>query len=194
MTGSAAVDTRGPTALLPRPARGARHWHRAHGSAAALAIVEAAQRHGGPLVVVTAGVHEAHALEAELDFYASGALPVLQFPDWETLPYDLFSPHQDIVSQRLRALDRLPSMREGVLVAPVATLMQRVVPPDYLAGHVLDLEVGQRLTIDDLRRRLERGGYRHVSQVREHGEFAVRGALVDLFPMGRDTPLRVDFL
>jgi len=178
---------------LERPRRGARRWGRAYGSARALAIAEAARRHDSLVVVVADTVHEAVTLEREVGFYAGEALPVFHFPDWETLPYDLFSPHQDIVSQRLRTLDWLPRARRGVLVAPVSTLLQRVVPAEYLAGHVLDLEVGQRLTIQALRERLDRGGYRHVSQVREHGEFAVRGALVDLFPMGRNTPLRVDF-
>jgi hypothetical protein len=112
---------------------------------AALAIAEAAQRHGGPIVVVTPGVHESNALESELAFFGGEALPVFQFPDWETLPYDQFSPHQDIISQRLRTLDRLPQTREGVLVVPIATLMQRVVPPDYLAGHVLDLGAGEQV-------------------------------------------------
>jgi len=178
---------------LPRPAKRSRRWGSAHGSAAALAIAETALRHDSLVVVAAGSVQEAATLEREIGFYTDGAVPVFHFPDWETLPYDLFSPHQDIVSQRLRTLDWLPDARHGVLIAPISTLLQRVVPPSYLAGHVLDLEVGQQLTIAELRRRLERGGYRHVSQVREHGEFAVRGALVDLFPMGRETPLRIDF-
>ncbi|MEX2575239.1 MAG: transcription-repair coupling factor [Halofilum sp. (in: g-proteobacteria)] len=181
------------TAVLPRPPRGARAWGRAHGSVPALAISEIAARHDSLVVAVATSVHEAATLEAEIGFFSGGELPVFHFPDWETLPYDLFSPHQDIVSQRLRTLDWLPTARRGVLVVPVSTLLQRVVPAEYLAGHVLDLERGQQLTIESLRQRLERGGYRHVSQVREHGEYAVRGALVDLFPMGRETPLRVDF-
>jgi len=182
-----------PGRVLPRPPRHSRVWGNAHGGAAALAIAETALRHDSLVVVAAASVQQAATLEREITFYTNGDLPVFHFPDWETLPYDLFSPHQDIVSQRLRTLDWLPTARHGVLVTPVATLLQRVVPPSYLAGHVLDLEVGQQLSIEALRRRLERGGYRHVSQVREHGEFAVRGALVDLFPMGRETPLRVDF-
>jgi transcription-repair coupling factor (superfamily II helicase) len=179
--------------VLPRPPRGRHEWGCAYGSAPALAVTEAARRHGGLVVAVAANVQEAAALEADIGFYAGGDFPVFHFPDWETLPYDLFSPHQDIISQRLRTLDGLPHARHGVLVVPVATLMQRVVPAAYLAGHVLDLEKGDRPGIEPLRRRLERGGYRHVSQVREHGEYAVRGALVDLFPMGRTQPLRVDF-
>jgi transcription-repair coupling factor (superfamily II helicase) len=190
------LDTRSPSRpgeVLPRPPRRSRIWGRAYGAAGALAIAEAALSHDSLVVVAAASVEQAATLEREIAFYAGGEVPVFHFPDWETLPFDLFSPHQDIVSQRLRTLDWLPTARHGVLIAPVSTLLQRVVPPSYLAGHVLDLEVGQQLSIEALRRRLERGGYRHVSQVREHGEFAVRGALVDLFPMGRETPLRVDF-
>ncbi len=182
-----------PDRILPNPPRGARDWGQAYGSAAALAVAEAARRHGDLVLAVAATVQDAAALEADIGFFAGDDLPVFHFPDWETLPYDLFSPHQDIISQRLRTLDWLPRARAGVLVVPVSTLLQRVVPPDYLAGHVLDLERGDRPGIEGLRERLARGGYRHVSQVREHGEYAVRGALVDLFPMGREQPLRVDF-
>ena len=96
-------------------------------------------------------------------------------PDWETLPYDVFSPHQDIVSQRLATLYRLPQRRRGVLVVPVATLMQRLAPRGYLDRYALLLKVGERLDSEDFRRRLEAAGYVCVSQVGEHGEFAVRG-------------------
>ncbi len=179
--------------VLPRAPKRTRDWGSAHGAAPALAVAEAARRHGELVLAVTASVQEAAALETDLGFFLGDDRPVHHFPDWETLPYDLFSPHQDIVSQRLRTLDWLPRARDGVLVVPIATLLQRVVPPDYLAGHVLDLDSGDRPGIEGLRERLARGGYRHVSQVREHGEYAVRGALVDLFPMGREQPLRVDF-
>ncbi len=194
MTTAVEVTADATAPLLSRAPRGVRHWTDAHGSAAGLAIAETAQRHGSLLLVATPSMAEATRIEREIRFYSGAAVPVYQFPDWETLPYDLFSPHPDLISQRLRTLDWLPTTRHGVLVAPVSTLLQRVVPADFLAAHVLDLEVGQRLDIEGLRTRLQRGGYRHVSQVRERGEFAVRGALVDLFPMGRPQPLRVDFL
>ena len=183
-----------PARVLARPPRGTRHWYGVQGSSAGLALAEAAANHGSLTLVVAPSMHEAQRMEREIAFYAGSDLPVFQFPDWETLPYDLFSPHPDIISERLRTLDWLPRARQGVLVAPVSTLLQKVVPAAFLAGHVLDLEVGQRLDIETFRQRLQRGGYRHVSQVRERGEFAVRGALVDLFPMGRPLPLRVDFL
>jgi transcription-repair coupling factor (superfamily II helicase) len=117
---------------------------------------------------------------------------ILAFPDWETLPYDVFSPHQDIVSQRLAALYRLPQQRRGVLVAPVATLMQRLAPRDYLDRYALLLKVGERLHLEPFRQRLEASGYVCVSQVVEHGEFAVRGSILDLFPMGGERPYRIE--
>ena len=116
----------------------------------------------------------------------------LHFPDWETLPYDLFSPHPDIVSQRVAALYRLPSTQRGVLVVPVSSLMQRLPPPSWIAGNALDLASGARLDMDTEKRRLESAGYRNVPQVLDPGDFAVRGALLDLLPdgLGRAVPHR----
>ncbi|MEO5702439.1 MAG: CarD family transcriptional regulator, partial [Gammaproteobacteria bacterium] len=169
-------------------------WGQLYGSSFGLVISAAARKHPGPVVVITEDTLSAQRLEHELHFYAGhdGALPVLNFPDWETLPYDIFSPHQDIVSQRLAALYHMPQLARGILVLPVATLLQRLLPRDYFEANSLLLDVGQRLDISQLRLRLESGGYRYVSQVMEHGEFAVRGGLVDLFPMGSALPYRID--
>ena len=144
-------------------------------------------------MVATRDTHAAHALEAELKVFA-GELPVLHFPDWETLPYDLFSPHPDIVSQRVATLYRLPSTRRGVLVVPVATLMQRLSPVEFVAGNALVVETGQRLNLDVEKRRLETAGYRNVPQVLDPGDFAVRGALLDIYPMGSAEPYRIELL
>jgi hypothetical protein len=111
-------------------------------------------------------------------------MPVLTFPDWETLPYDVFSPLPELVSERLLTLHRLPQLTRGVLVVPVGTLLQRLPPRDFVDGHALVLGVGDRLDLDATRERLTRSGYQCVSQVIAHGEFAVRGALLDVFPMG----------
>ena len=182
------------TPPLPRRAAEIRHWRRLAGSALGLAVSQAAQRHPGPVLVIAADTPEATRLEYELRFFTGDDenLPVLQFPDWETLPYDNFSPHQDIVSQRLATLYRLPTLERGLLVVPVNTLMQRLAPRNYLQGHSLLLDVGERLDLESMRKRLEASGYRYVSQVMEHGEFAVRGSLLDLFPMGSDLPYRID--
>jgi len=179
---------------LPRRAGEVRHWRRLAGSALGLSVSEAATRHSGPVLLIAADTPEATRLEYELRFFTGERddMPVLSFPDWETLPYDNFSPHQDIISQRLATLHRLPSLTRGLLVVPVNTLMQRLAPPAFLQGHSLLLDVGERLDLDAMRTRLEASGYRCVSQVMEHGEFAVRGSLLDLFPMGSDLPYRID--
>src|SRR6185312_9117692 len=133
----------------------------------------------------------AQALEAELKIFAGG-LPVLHFPDWETLPYDVFSPHPEIVSQRIATLYQLPSVKRGVLVVPVATLMQRIAPRAHITGSGLVLAKRQKLDLVSEQRRLEASGYRNVPQVAEPGDFAVRGALLDIFPMGTAEPYRIE--
>ncbi len=169
-------------------------WARLYGSSFGMVLSQGARRHDGPMVVITTDNLMASRLEDELRFYLAHdeEVPVLHFPDWETLPYDIFSPHQDITSQRLEALYRLPTLKKGILIIPAATAMHRLPPQDYIEGHSLMLDVGDTLNIEALRMRLERNGYSCVSQVIEHGEFAVRGSLVDLFPMGSQTPFRID--
>jgi transcription-repair coupling factor (superfamily II helicase) len=154
-------------------------------------IAEAARSHEGLLVAVTRDTQRAQALESELKIFAGG-LPVLHFPDWETLPYDVFSPHPEIVSQRIATLYQLPNVKRGVLVVPVATLMQRIAPRSHITGSGLVLAKGQKLDLAAEQRRLEASGYRHVPQVAEPGDFAVRGALLDIFPTGTAEPYRIE--
>ncbi|UJJ52847.1 transcription-repair coupling factor [Rhodanobacter denitrificans] len=176
---------------LPTSPKQRRYWTPPHGSARALLLAEAARAHDGLLVVVARDTQRAQALEAELKIFAGG-LPVLHFPDWETLPYDVFSPHPEIVSQRVATLYRLPGVKRGVLVVPVATLMQRIAPHSHITGSGLVLAKGQKLDLAGEQRRLEASGYRHVPQVAEPGDFAVRGALLDIFPMGTAEPYRIE--
>ncbi|MEO8808773.1 MAG: transcription-repair coupling factor [Rhodanobacter sp.] len=176
---------------LPTTPRQRRYWTAPDGSALALLLAEAARSHDGLLVVVTLDTQRAQALESELAVFADG-LPVLQFPDWETLPYDAFSPHPEIVSQRIATLFRLPGVTRGVLVVPVATLMQRIAPRAHITGSGLVMSKGQKLDLAGEQRRLEASGYRHVPQVAEPGDFAVRGALLDVFPMGAAEPYRIE--
>ena len=163
------------------------------GSADARCIAELAQP-GRLLVVITADTSSALALERELPFFLDAPVEVLAFPDWETLPYDNFSPHQDIISERLDTLYRLPAATSGILVVPIPTLMHRLAPTEYIAGSSLVLETGQSLDIDSFRRNLQRNGYVNVETVYEHGEFALRGSLLDIYPMGSELPYRIDLL
>ncbi|HNR92118.1 MAG TPA: transcription-repair coupling factor, partial [Dokdonella sp.] len=173
------------TLPLPTQPRLRRYWHAPHGSSLALLVAEAGRRHDSLVVAVTHDTHSAHALESELAVFAGDGLEVLHFPDWETLPYDLFAPHPDIVSQRVATLYRLPSLTRGVLVVPVATLMQRLAPRSYISSSSLVLATRQRLDLGD-------AGYRSVPQVLEPGDFAVRGAILDIFPMGTAEPYRIE--
>lgn len=178
--------------LPPLPSTaGKQHWGNLPGAALSLAIAEAASAGKRFTLLLTADSQTAERLEQELGFFAPD-LDVLHFPDWETLPYDLFSPHQDIISQRVDSLYRLPGVKRGVLVVPITTALHRLAPTRFLLGSSLVLDVGQKLDVDQMRLRLEAAGYRCVDTVYEHGEFAVRGALIDLFPMGSDLPYRID--
>ncbi|RRV32972.1 transcription-repair coupling factor [Stutzerimonas stutzeri] len=178
--------------LPPLPAAsGKQHWGNLPGAALSLAIAEAASNAKRFTLLLTADSQSAERLQEELAFFAP-ELPVLHFPDWETLPYDLFSPHQDIVSQRIATLYQLPELSHGVLVVPITTALHRLAPKRFLLGSSLVLDVGQKLDVEQMRLRLEAAGYRCVDTVYEHGEFAVRGALIDLYPMGSTQPYRID--
>ena len=146
------------------------------------------------LLVVTADMQSAEGLREQYAFFAEGEFPAVIFPDWETLPYDSFSPHQDIVSERLATLYRLPSLHRGLLIVSAATLMQRLPPPEFVTRNSLVMQTGERLVLEEIRSRLDMAGYRCVSQVMEHGEFAIRGSLLDLYPMGNEIPCRIDLL
>ncbi|MGN6112593.1 MAG: transcription-repair coupling factor [Luteimonas sp.] len=187
-----------PVPPLPGAGRPRAYW-RAPGSASALACAiagaAAAGGHAGPLRAIARDNHAAHQLEADLRTLLAGSgVDVVPFPDWETLPYDRFSPHPEIVGQRLAALVALPALARGVVVVPVQTLLQRLPPLRYVVGSSFDVRTGQRLDLDAEKRRLEAAGYRNVPQVLDPGDFAVRGGLLDVFPMGADAPFRVELL
>src|SRR5690554_5837153 len=170
------------------------YWGQLHGSAQALAIVNAARQHNGFNLVVAADTSSAMRIERELRFFTGDdqSLPVLNLADWETLPYDTISPHQDIISERLSTLYKLPSLKKGILVVPITTLLQRLMPQEYLLGNSLMVHRGESLDISTMRRNLEKAGYYCVDTVYEHGEFAVRGSLMDIYPMGSAQPYRID--
>ncbi len=194
-----------PVPPLPKAGQQRAYWRApASPSAFAFMLARCAQEHAGLVLAVTRDTHTAHTLESDLRILigderarpdaAADGLPVLHFPDWETLPYDLFSPHPDIVSQRIATLHALPRTRRGVLVVPVATLMQRLCPTGYVAAHSLVVQRGQTLDLAQEQRRLQAAGYRHVQQVLDPGDFAVRGGLLDLYPMGATAPCRIEWL
>ncbi|MGB1271270.1 MAG: CarD family transcriptional regulator, partial [Endozoicomonas sp.] len=185
-----------PLPLLPLPLQAGEklHWGNLAKAGPAYTIASAARQDSSPLVVITHDSATAIRLEEELDFFLGedSTVYVQQMPDWEILPYDTFSPHQDIISQRLATLYRLPQAGNTILIVPVSTLMHRLCPQSFLLGNCLSLRPGERFIIEERRTQLQQAGYRCVDSVLEHGEFAIRGAIVDIFPMGTDQPYRID--
>ena len=184
--------TAGQRYTLPRPT----------GSADALLLARLAQRDKAVhrvIAIVTADATDAQRLMDEIAFFAP-ELRCALFPDWETLPYDSFSPHQDLISERLATLWRLhatstqPGRADGadVVIVPATTALYRVAPPSFLAGYTFEFKVKQQLDEARLKAQLTLAGYNHVTQVVSPGEYAVRGGLIDLFPMGSPVPYRVD--
>jgi transcription-repair coupling factor (superfamily II helicase) len=178
--------------LLPDARRPLVHWTGLHGSAAALALAEAARQDDRPWLVIEPDSRSLERRRAELGFFAREGLPVLTLPDWEVLPWDLFSPLPDIVSERLRTLAELPGLRRGLVLVTLDTLLQRLAPSGWVAARSFDLAVGDTLALEAFRMRLIEAGYASVAQVGAPGEFAVRGSLLDVFPMGTEHPLRID--
>ena len=169
---------------LPRPP----------GSADALLLARLAQREkaaGRITAIVTSDANDAQRLIDELAFFGPGLRTCL-FPDWETLPYDTFSPHQDLISERLATLWSISQREADVVIVPATTALYRVAPPQFLAGYTFHFQVRQKLEEAKLKSQLTLAGYSHVTQVVSPGEYAVRGGLIDLFPMGSAVPYRVD--
>ena len=163
---------------------------RLHGSSDALAIATLARK-SRPLLVVTENAWHAQRLLEEIPFF-DPELKVHLFPDWETLPYDQFSPHHDLVSERLATLYQMMHAQFNVAIVAVTTALGRLPPIDYLAGHTFFFKQGEKLEANELRRQLTLAGYSHVTQVVAPGEYSIRGSLIDLFPMGSAVPYRLD--
>jgi transcription-repair coupling factor (superfamily II helicase) len=178
--------------LLPSKAQLHVRWGQLYGAATSLWLAEAARRASAPILVVAQDARHASRLQDELRFFCGPELYIEAFPDWETLPYDLFSPHPDIVSQRLRMLSVLPRLTKGIVIVDLETLLQRLAPQSYIDAHAFDLAAGETIDLEQFRTRLSGAGYVTSSQVMAPGEFAVRGSLIDLFPMGSQTPFRID--
>lgn len=180
---------------LPENANKPLYWHNLQGDTTPLAIALTGQQSQKPLLVITPDNLSAAHLEDDLNFFyrkSQNAPRIVRFPDLETLAYDQFSPHQDIISQRLRALHDLPILAKGIIIVSITTLMQRLPPRDYIEKNTLLFNKGDVIQFSQFRERLQHNGYRFVTQVMEHGEFSIRGSIIDLYPMGCELPLRID--
>ena len=185
-----------PANSLPLPTgrnRRAR-WGRLYACAQAEAVIRAVSGHDAPALLIAPDMSTALRREDELRFFAAGQVETFLLPDWETLPYDPFSPREELTAKRIDALCRLPDLRRGVCVAAVDTLLQYVVPPGFLRNSSLSLKVGDRLDYDDFRRWLADHCYTAVSQVSARGECAVRGSVIDFYPPTGKLPVRVNLL
>ncbi|KAF7599684.1 MAG: transcription-repair coupling factor [Candidatus Dactylopiibacterium carminicum] len=163
---------------------------RLHGASDAAALAQLAAT-GHKLVVITANPLDAQRLVEEIAWFAQG-LRVHLLPDWETLPYDNFSPHQDLISERLATLYAIQKGESDITLLPASTALYRMAPPSYLAGHTFFMKAKERLDVEAFKLQMALAGYEHVTQVVRPGEFSVRGGLVDLFPMGVKLPYRID--
>jgi transcription-repair coupling factor (superfamily II helicase) len=162
------------------------------GSADALALAEIAVGNPGKLLaVVTANAADAQRLLDEIPWFAPN-LRVRLLPDWETLPYDTFSPHQDLVSERLATLWAATQGELDILLVPASTAVYRLAPPAFLAAYTFAFKKGQTLDAEKFRSQVTLAGYAHVTQVVSPGEYSIRGGLIDLFPMGSPLPYRLD--
>ncbi|MGL4220651.1 MAG: transcription-repair coupling factor, partial [Shewanella sp.] len=159
----------------------------------AVTLASLIRQHQGTTLIVTSDTPTALSLELELNYLlAKTTIKVRLFPDRETLPYDSFSPHQDLISQRLETLSHITHAEHSVVIVPVTTLMIRLPPKSYLSSNVFVLKKGDKYQLHDVRQQLTDTGYHLVEQVYEHGEFAIRGSILDIFPTGVNMPLRIE--
>ncbi|MDB5934757.1 MAG: mfd, partial [Massilia sp.] len=166
-----------------------------YGSSDAYALAVAGlelKSHKQMLTVVVANASDGQRLLGEIPWFAGDKLSCHLLPDWETLPYDAFSPHQDLVSERLATLHEIQNGQCDVLIVPATTALVRLAPPSFLAGYTFFFKQGEKLDEIKLKAQLTLAGYTHVSQVMSPGEYSVRGGLIDLFPMGSVLPYRLD--
>jgi len=176
----------------PVPAAGHQlRWKTLSGSSQSLVISQLSNQAKAPILVITPDQHLANECFREIRFFIDD-LPVLSFPSWETLPYDHFSPHEDLISERLFTLYHLPRIEQGVIVTAIPTLMQRLPSHQYVQSHTFLLTVGDALDLKQFRQQLISQGYRYTESVMIHGEFSVRGSIIDLFPMGSSLPFRIE--
>ena len=159
-----------------------------------MAICHGANEADAPLILICENNETVEQFVRELSYFSRtfDNLPIFSLPDWETLPYDNFSPHQDITSERLRTLYHLPKLEKGVLVISMPSLMHKLPPQNYITSNSLDLVIGQKLELSQAKKDLVVAGYQSVNSVLDHGEFTIRGSILDIYPMGSQFPYRID--
>ena len=180
--------------VLPQQPGQTIHWSSLHGESIGWAIHCATQIASLPFLVIASNHSMLTRLAKAYHFFNTTHQNILIFPGWETLPYDHFSSHPDILSERLETLNQLPTVQQGIVITTVDAIMHPLPPKSFLQTHCLMLNKGETLAIEHFRNQLIQAGYRVVNQVYEHGELAIRGAIIDLFPMGAAYPFRLELL
>lgn len=161
-------------------------------SALSLLISVASSKYDQPICIITPDNQTAWRIEQEIKFFRDQQQPVVFLDGWGTLPYDIFSPDDALISERLGALNTIQALKKGIVIVSVTTLMHRIAPASFIRANRTNLVIGQKINTMQWRNDLASNGYRQVSEVNEHGEFAIRGEIIDLFPMGRIHPVRID--
>src|SRR3990167_2715488 len=168
-------------------------WKGLSGAENMLAIANLSLIQQKPLLLITPTAQLAERCYRELQFFLSNTdLPIYFFPDWETLPYDHFSPHEDIISERLLILKKIPNLTKGIIIASLTTIMHRIAPRSFIEAYSLIWSIQDHCNLTALQKQLVSAGYHHVEQVIQHGEFAIRGAILDIFSMGSSLPYRIE--
>jgi transcription-repair coupling factor (superfamily II helicase) len=167
------------------------YWGSLYGSADALALVEYAQQQSQVILLIANDITHLDTLYKSLNFY-NDTLDILRFDNWEVLPYDQFSPHPDITSNRLSTLSKLRQLKKGIVVTTLETLFSYLCPIEFSEKYSFDLKIGNDINPALLSEKLLKIGYNRVTTVMEHGEFNIRGSLIDLYPMGANKPYRID--
>ncbi|CAH9018191.1 transcription-repair coupling factor [Candidatus Nitrosacidococcus sp. I8] len=188
------LDVKSLVQSLPKKAGDHRQFGQIHGSSFGLTLATCIENYSSFIIGIVPDTATASRIGEEIKFYLSekSLHPVIFLPDWETLPYENLSPHQDIISEKLETLYQLPRLTQGILIVSITTLMQLLPPQEYLESHSLLIKAGDIVSRDSWRDQLVQGGYRHVTQVMEHSEFAIRGSIIDIFPTGSKVPYRID--
>src|SRR3990167_11240034 len=180
---------------LPTKSGQKQSYGQLYGGSLSLAASLACQQSTGIKLLITADHLSAAQLQGDLEFFfhnTAMAAQIFLFPDWETLPFDPFSPHEDLISERLKTLHYMQTMSNAIVIGSVSTLMHRLCPPAFLSKHALVMRISQSLSLKAFADTLCNAGYRTVNTVLEHGEFAIRGSIIDLFPMGSVCPYRIE--
>ncbi|HIC40009.1 MAG TPA: transcription-repair coupling factor, partial [Piscirickettsiaceae bacterium] len=167
------------------------YWGSLYGSAQALALIEFVKKQNQVVLVIANDITHYDYLYKSLNFYNDG-LDILRFDNWEVLAFDHFSPHPDITSSRLSTLSKLQNLKQGIVITTLESLSQQLCPLEFSHKYSFSLQTGDELDTQTFAEKLLKIGYNRVSTVMEHGEFNIRGSLIDLYPMGARSPYRLD--